>query len=469
MINLALPGNPRYQPKSLQGIFGYDNLFRPVGEVELANLEAMHLLGTIPDDDWRLLTPEVREKVLNITTTEVDQVERDVTKHDIRAWILIAKDLMDPRIGRWMHVMLTSYDPLETARCLQYQRCFNQVTGPTLREVISLLADMVEENANVLQIGRTHLQAALPITVGFWLATILHRLVYNYQEMKRNADALVGKISGAVGAHNAQVGLGLGTQHEDLVLEILGVKKAPITTQILPPEPLAYFLYSAIQACGALGQFGRDARNLMRTEIAEVEEDFSSRQAGSSTMAHKRNPTNFEGLEGEWLKNKAELYKVLEGTISDLQRDLVASRLYRDYPVILVNLQTQLESLTRKGGESKLPFLKRIRIDTNRCQMNFDAVSNVILSEPLYIALQMYGYERDAHELVNHQIVPLAQKQNINLVQALGQIVEENSELENVWNNIPPQIRSLLESPWEYTGNAAEAAMNIVAEAREIV
>jgi len=464
-----LPGNPRYQPKSLVPYFGYDNLFRTVAEVELANLKAMWLMGVIPNKDWKLLTPEVKQAVMDITTTAVDKTEKEITHHDIRAWILEAKKLMDPRIGRWLHVMLTSYDPLETGRCLQYKRCFENVIQPTAKEVIRLMADLVEENANVLQIGRTHLQAALPITVGFWMATVLYRLIYNYQEMKKNVNAMGGKISGAVGAHNAQIGLGLGAKHEDRVLKILGVKKTPISSQILPPEPLAYFLHSCVWMSGALGQFGRDCRILMSTGISELAEDFEAMQSGSSTMANKRNPLTFEGLEGDWFRTKNTYGEVFDNTISDLQRDLVGSRLMRDFPIIIVDLQSQMESAIRKGGEKNLPFLTRIKVDILKCRKNFNEVANTVLGEPLYIALQMYGYEGDAHDVVNHKLVPLAQNNNINLVTALKIVMENDAELRNVWDKIPAEIKRLLESPEEYTGDAAKKAMEIVKMARKII
>ena len=51
MGNLALPGNPRYQPKDLQSVFGYDNLFRAVAEVEIATLKTLAEIGIIPAAD----------------------------------------------------------------------------------------------------------------------------------------------------------------------------------------------------------------------------------------------------------------------------------------------------------------------------------------------------------------------------------------------------------------------------------
>lgn len=83
MSNLSLPGNPRYQPKSLIDYFGYDNLYRCVAEVEFANIDVLHQIGVIPDSDYVMLTPEIRELVMGIPTTVIDMTERKVTKHDI--------------------------------------------------------------------------------------------------------------------------------------------------------------------------------------------------------------------------------------------------------------------------------------------------------------------------------------------------------------------------------------------------
>ena len=89
MGNLSLSGNPRYQPKDLQPVFGYDNLFRAVAEVEIATMKTLADIGIIPAVDIASLTPVVEQALLAIPTTEVDDVEREVTKHDIRAWVRI--------------------------------------------------------------------------------------------------------------------------------------------------------------------------------------------------------------------------------------------------------------------------------------------------------------------------------------------------------------------------------------------
>lgn len=469
--NLSLPGNPRYQPKDLQGIFGYDNLFQSIARVEIATMRTLAEIGVIPQADIAFLTSDVEKELLAITTSEVDVVEREVTQHDIRAWVQIAQGKVNPKLRRWIHVPLTSYDALDTARALQFVEGHTVVKDLTCK-VIGHFADHVINFADVPQIGRTHGQHALPITVGFWFATVLSRILANIQTADSAAEKLVGKISGAVGAYNAQVGLGIaercGTKtFEARVLEKLGLKPAPISTQILPPEPLANYLFACFELSATLGQFGRDSRHLMRTEISELGEPFEEGQVGSSTMAHKRNPISFENLEGTWIKNQAEFFKVMMTMVSEHQRDLVGSCVARDFPTIVVNVVSQLNTLLR-AKKGKPPFIARVTVDRAAVKRNFDTQGDVILAEPVYIALQMAGYEGDAHHLVNHGAMPLVRSKGISLLEATKFALQEEgiSMATFVWDCIPTSTIAMLANPENYTGHASMKALQVADAAK---
>jgi len=464
--NFALPGNPRYQPKGMVDIFGYDNLYVPTARVELAGLDVMAEIGAIPVEDYNLVTPEMRSAILGIRTTIVDDVERKVTRHDIRALVRLIQEILPRPLHRWVHVPFTSYDPLDTGRTMQFVRAHNEVLHPRIREVINILAVLVRKYATTLQIGRTHGQHALPITVGFWLATILGRLLYNAQCMDKFAGGLVGKISGAVGCNNAVEGLNIAKMcgeitFQNRVLGRLGLEPALISTQILPPEPLAYFLFSSEMMSATFGQFGRDGRNLMRSEIAEIGEPFEDGQVGSSTMAQKRNPIIFENLEGTWLRTKSEFGKVLDTMISDHQRDLVGSSLMRDFPIILVNLCSQLDALLRRKEKGAPAFLERLTVNEANCRRNFSMSSKVILAEPFYIALQMAGYTGDAHELINRKAIPICQRKSQSLMLTVLELANTDDELRKAVNNIPQDVFHLLEHPENYVGDASKQAIKI--------
>ncbi len=473
--NLILPGNPRYQPKEMKDFFGYDNLYSGLAQVEIAALETLGEIGIIPKKEMEILGPQLKEKLLTIPTSQVDKIEKEITHHDVRAWVRKAQEIINHTLARWVHIPLTSYDPLDTGRIIQFQSAYQKALNPASNEVIGLLSDLVEKFADQLQIGRTHGQHALPVTVGFWLATILQRIVYNCQQMETCSERLIGKISGAVGAYNAQIGLQLEQRcgsktFEERVLEKLGLFPAKISTQILPPEPLAYFLFSCAMASASLGQLGRDCRHLMRSEIAEVTESFGKNQVGSSTMAHKRNPINFENLEGMWLRTKNEFGKVLDTLISEHQRDLVGSSVARDYPIILINLQQQLNTLRRKNKDG-IPLLSRISIDPKACLRNFTINYHLTLSEPLYIAIQMAGYQGDAHELVSRTLIPKAKKTGSPLIEILKvetlKGLPEGEKIIEIIEKIPKEIRQLLYQPEDYTGKAEEKAKEIALSARD--
>jgi len=472
-FNNTLPGNPRYQPKEMEAVFGYDNLYKKIALVEIATLETLGDLGVIDAEVIKKLDQDLKNKLLCIRTTEVDKIERELTHHDIRAWVKRAQEILPSDLAKWVHIPLTSYDVIDTARILQYREAYESAIKPALEKTVKIYIDLVKKFADQKQIGRTHGQHALPITVGFWLATILNRIIYNWENLDNYSNNLKGKISGAVGAHNAQFGLGFtkrgdSDNFEKKVLDKLGLKSASISTQILAPEPLAFFLFSMTCLSATFAQFGRDSRHLMRSEIGEIVESFEKGQVGSSTMAHKRNPISFENLEGMWLRTKNEFGKVMDTMISEHQRDLVGSSVARDYPIILINLQYQLNTLLRKN-KSGLCFLERISVNKEACDDNFSKNANVILAEPLYIALQMAGYEGDAHDLVNHKLIAEAQENKRLLVDVLEELAVEDEDLKRVVDNMPKDILDLLKKPATYIGDASELALSIADMAKNIL
>jgi adenylosuccinate lyase len=126
--DLRMPGHWRYQPKDLMPVFGKDNFYISAIEVELAVMEVLGELAVIPPETMKLLTPEVKEKLFEITTTEVDRVEFEETefgpptKHDIRALVRVMQARMPESLRKYVHIPLTSYDVLSTAFALMFKR-----------------------------------------------------------------------------------------------------------------------------------------------------------------------------------------------------------------------------------------------------------------------------------------------------------------------------------------------------------
>lgn len=465
-LRQELPGNPRYQPVSLIPFFGYDNTARFLIEVEWALLEALADIEIIPKKESRLLTDRLKQKLIKkITMTLIDEREKKVTKHDIRALVQLMQESMPKSLRKWVHFSATSYDIIENARIIAYKKAFREVTFPAMINLIENLYSKTKEFSSELQIGRTHGQHALPITVGFWMATILSRFLDVAKEIKEAEGKLVGKFSGAVGAYNAQVALRLDSlsqerfdmTFEELVLSKIGLKPSAISTQILPMNHLARFLHEHVLFSGNLAQFGRDCRHLQRSEISEIAEAFDSSQVGSSTMAHKRNPITFENTEGIFEIVSIEYQKVFRCLISEHQRDLVGSSIMREFPGIVVLTQYQIERIGK--------VLPKITVDKKALNRNFDMSEKMIMSELLYLTLQLYGYKGDAHELVNHTLVPRVKRSNLSLVNELVNLAQEEDEIADILSKIPKELLDLLSDPQMYTGKAEIKTKEILEQA----
>lgn len=470
---LELPGNPRYQPASLKPFFGYDNIAKFYFNVEWAPLKVLAKLNMLPSGVEILLTDETYQMVRSkVTTTLEDTIEKAVTKHDIRAllvaihyFLIATRWRLVKVLARWFHVPATSYDIIDTARIIAYKRAFWEVSFPTLLELIDSLKKKVFQFSGTVQIGRTHGQHAEPITVGFWLATVLGRVIDIAEHLVDREAELVGKFSGPVGAYNCQVALGFekksqemfGRTFEELVLAELELSPAPISTQILPPEPLARFLFEFTMLSGALGQISRDCRNLQRTELAEVVEPFESSQDGSSAMPHKRNPISWEGIEGIYTIVRDEFHKVLDVVISDHQRDATGMCVMREFPGIIVLTQHQLETANR--------IVPKISVDKEALERNFAINKHLVLSEAVYIALVMAGYQGDAHSLVNHTLVPRSQASGRHLITELSLLAEEKPRLKPVVANIPSELIDWLQDPENFIGCAKEKSLEIAEKA----
>lgn len=469
-LSLEMPGNHRYQPKSMQEFFGYDNSAGYQIEAEWALLESLADIEIIPPEEAILLTEGLKEYLLrNITTSKQDDYEKRVTKHNIRALVHLMQENMPGRfepLRKWVHFTATSYDIIETARIIAFKEAFRKATFPALLSFIKILSDKAEEFASERQIGRTHGQHALPITVGFWLATVLDRIVDSAEGIYSAEQGLVAKFSGAVGAYNAQSVFSLDqkaqelfkTTFEDMVLSKLGLRSGTISTQILSPNPLARFLFEYNLLSAAFGQLERDCRHLQRTEIGEVREEFGAMQVGSSTMAQNRNPISFESAEDQWPMVRISFLGVLDCLVSDHQRILVESYEARNFPAIVVLCQEQIERMNRT--------FPKITIDRSALSRNFGLSEKLIMAEPIYLALQLYGYKGDAHNFVNHTLVPRASESGNDLMTEFIIISSENKEIEEVLSRIPEEIQNALCEPQNCIGKAETKTMEVVEKAR---
>lgn len=276
----------RYTLKRMADVWTDDNRFKKWLEIEILICEAYGNLSEIPPEDLKT----IQEKA-NFDSERINEIEKR-TKHDVVAFIESVAEFVGPS-SKYIHMGATSSDILDTSfACLLKEA--SVILVDDIESFMTVLKDKAYEHKLTPMIGRTHGIHAEPITFGLKMAHFYDEMKRNLARMKSAKERVShGKISGAVGtfAH-------LQPSIEEHVCRNLGLKPAPISTQIIPRDYHAEFFSTLAIIASSIEKMSLEVRNLQRTEVGEAEEFFSKGQTGSSAMPHKRNPIASENLCG---------------------------------------------------------------------------------------------------------------------------------------------------------------------------
>lgn len=383
---------------------------------------------------------EICEACQKISASEAYE-EEEKTKHDIRALANCIRNRVSEATKPFVHFGLTSYDVVNTADAMRYKECAGNVIVPALVELEKTLIEIAKKEKNTLQIGRTHGQHAEPITFGFALAEYVDRLGNRIIELKRSADGLRGKISGAVGAYNSlSLFFNEPEEFEKEVLNEVALKPALHSKQIVEPEFISDFLHHIVSCFGILANLADDMRHLQRSEIEEVGEAFGENQVGSSTMPHKRNPIGFENVKSLWKSTMPRMMTVYMDQISEHQRDLTNSASSRFIPEILAAFAVSIERLNKT--------MAKLAVNKASMARNFEKSKDAVIAEPLYLLLAFHGHP-DAHEAVRK----LAARPNLLEIAA--------KDFSPYFKKFTPKQVDILKNPQKYTGLSAKKTEDV--------
>ncbi|MBM3148177.1 MAG: adenylosuccinate lyase, partial [Actinobacteria bacterium] len=287
-----------------------------------------------------------------------------------------------------------------------------------------------------------------PITFGFAIASYVSRLGGRIEAIRAAGQALRGKISGGVGAHNAQcLFVDDPLEFEREVLAELGLEPSISSSQIAEPEPMTDLMHALVSTLGVLANLGDDMRNLQRTEISEVAEEFTADQVGSSTMPHKRNPWNFENIKSFWKAFMPRMVTVYMDQISEHQRDLSNSASARFMPEIIVALVATARRANRLMG--------KLVTDPKQMRRVFDLSEGMSAAEPAYILLAACGHP-DAHE-ASRKLTLEAQATG----KPFAEVFLASEELQPYIAQFTQKQKDLVRHIESYTGIAAEKTERI--------
>ncbi len=372
----------RYSRERMTAIWSQENKYQKWLDVEIAACEAMVKLGKVPAEAVK----NVKAKA-SINVARIDEIEK-ITKHDVIAFVTSLTEKIGDD-GRFIHMGLTSSDVLDTALAVQLKEAA-EILLDDLDQLLGVLKKRALEHKNSLMIGRSHGIHAEPITFGLKMALW-------YQEMQRNRERLVraketvsyGKIAGAVGTFSF-----IEPFVEEYVCEKLGLKPAPVSSQIVQRDRHAEFFTTLAIIASSLDKFAQEIRLLQRTEVREAEEYFSPGQKGSSAMPHKRNPVLSENISGLARLVRSYAVAAMEDVALWHERDISHSSVERVIgPDATIVLDFMLGRFTG--------MMEKLVVYPERMLSNLNMTHGVIFSQMVLLSLIEKGTTReDAYAIV---------------------------------------------------------------------
>jgi len=373
---------PRYSQPEMARIWSDENRFGTWLKVEIAVTEALAERGTVPKEALEAIRQKARFDVARI-----EAIEREV-QHDVIAFVSDVAQSVGPE-GRWLHYGLTSSDVVDTALAM----LMRDASDLLLRDLAALM-QVVRERAfqykDAPMIGRTHGVHAEPMTFGLKLALWHDQLSRDRGRLEGAREAIaVGKVSGAVGTFSH-----LPPEVEEAVCARLGLRPAPIASQVLQRDRHAQVLTALAILAASLETFATEVRALQKTEVRELEEPFGERQKGSSAMPHKRNPVGCEQVTGLARLVRANALASLENVALWHERDISHSSVER---VIVPDSFLALDHMLWRFTD----IVRGMAVHTDRMRKNLDSTRGLVYSGQLLLELTARGMRReDAYRVV---------------------------------------------------------------------
>ncbi|MBV44931.1 MAG: adenylosuccinate lyase [Rhodobiaceae bacterium] len=373
---------PRYSREEMTSIWMDDTKFSIWLDIEIYALEAMEVIGIVPKGVSEL----VRRKA-KFDIKKIEEIEKEV-KHDVVAFLTNISESVGPE-ARFIHQGMTSSDILDTCLNIQLKRA-GELLLKDLEILLKGLKNRAIEHKDTVCIGRSHGIHAEPTTFGL-------KMLQAYVEFERNKVRLENAIleistcaiSGSVGTF-----ANVDPFIEEYVSKKLNLNIEPISTQVVPRDRHAAFFSTLAIIASSVERLSTEIRHLQRSEVMEVEEYFSKKQKGSSSMPHKRNPILTENLTGLSRIVRSAVIPALENVALWHERDISHSSVERMIaPDATVTLDFSLNRLS--------DVIDNMIVYPTHMSKNLEQFGSLIYSQRLLLALTLKDISReDAYKVV---------------------------------------------------------------------
>jgi adenylosuccinate lyase len=324
-----------------------------------------------------------------------------------------------------------------------------------MKRVLGKFASKIGEHKDLPALGQTHMQAGEPITLGLRLSVYANDFLMDYEKLQFMKDRIWGKgIKGPVGTmaevHELLEGTNMDAfEHEQAVMDELGLKAFPVTNQTYPRKLTADVIGVLADIGVSAKKFGMNMRLYQSSLFDELAEPRNPRDIGSSSMPHKRNPRHAENVMAlaRGIKFKhLEAQEVAEEV--PMERGIDDSAGKRSF---LPESFLATDEVLRRVEN----IVDGLVVHENSLYRNLHNFAQFTASAPILTILTKEGADR---EYIHDKLFGMAGQAFLNLqengVNNFAELVLQDEELRGY--AAYPQIAEILKEPETHVGVAPE-------------
>ncbi|KMS76995.1 adenylosuccinate lyase [Streptomyces viridochromogenes] len=343
-------------------------------DVEAALALSQAELGMIPQDAATTIASAAHVRGLDL---ERVRAEIATTGHSLVGLLNALQHACPGDAGQYVHMGVTTQDIEDTGQCLEMRDVLDEI-DVLLQPLVADLADLAEDHATDVALGRTHAQPALPMGFGLKVAGWVDELLRDVERLNQvRSRSLAVQLFGGVGTM-AGFG-GHGRRLIDVFARRLGLE-VPTTGWHTARDRVAEYVCALALTTGTLGRIADELRTLSRPEFGEVELPWRHGTVGSSTMPHKRNPEACEQVVALARLAAAQIAPALAAMAGDHERDGRALRLEWACVPDVSHYCLAALSLLRE-------VVSGLTVHPDRLAANIRAVSDEVCTERLMLLL----------------------------------------------------------------------------------
>ena len=433
-----------YGSDAMRAVFDEAAYFQRMLDVEAALARVQARLGLIPAAAAARITEVARYELLNpaVLAAQARNVGYPVLG-------LVAElSRVAGEHGGWTHWGATTQDIMDSATVLQ-ARDGLALIGAEIAALRDALLAQAARHRDAVMAGRTHLQQALPTTLGLKCATWAMPFIAHAERLAQLRPRVERISFGGAAGTLASLGPDGVAVMEGLAAE-LGLA-APAAPWHVCRDGLAEAVCFLGLVAGSLAKFATDIILLAQTEVGEVAEPYVAGRGASSTMPQKRNPIASEYIHAAARGVQALVPLMLGAMAQDHERGtgpwqaeaLAIPQAFVLTHGALIHARTIAEGMVA---------------DPARMRANLDITGGMIVAEAVMMGLAPMLGRGEAHHVVKHACdVALAER--IPLAAALARAPEVAARLD-------PAAIARLTDPAGYLGSAGAFIDRVLAAAR---